>query len=344
MREKRNMAVLVACSTLLSLALGFAATEYFLRTYSYFFATSVVASHWETLKRRPRSLRPKDSWLDVVPYTPADARVQSIVKSGSANGKELQPFWLVLGDSVAAGGGLNDHRKAFPQRLEELLASSRTHPARAVPVLNGAVGAIGPREEVLLYKRHFARLSPELLILQVCYNDFDESLVRYEIRDRKVYRVLMRHEMYDIPGLAFYGELGAISLTIRAAQELLTPTLLAIPGLRDKLSLKSVSIDHMRSAFAELNVLRRGRPVIVVYSPILRARSWDGSLLRDSATQKLAFEQGFAYLSLSDLIMRVGLAEARVQEKDSIHPNVAVHRLIAEAIAMRAHEFGLTPQ
>lgn len=76
---------------------------------------------------------------------------------------------LVLGDSFAFGLGV-DQRHTFGAQLAELL--SATMPTEAV---NLGVTGYGTDQELLLFEQLGRRLQPDLVVLVVCDNDFDQN-------------------------------------------------------------------------------------------------------------------------------------------------------------------------
>src|SRR5262245_42871555 len=75
---------------------------------------------------------------------------------------------VVLGDSIALGWGVNDD-EPFSARLEELLRQK--FPGRDFEVTNCAVSGYDTVQEAGLFRRHAARLQPDLVLVAFYFND-----------------------------------------------------------------------------------------------------------------------------------------------------------------------------
>jgi len=76
---------------------------------------------------------------------------------------------LALGDSVTLGHQVT-RDEAFPNRLEEMLATNLDRP---VQVINAGVQGYSTRQELVTFERSL-RFEPEIVLIGVCLNDFTE--------------------------------------------------------------------------------------------------------------------------------------------------------------------------
>lgn len=74
-----------------------------------------------------------------------------------------------LGDSVTEGFGVGEDER-FSGRVEQMFNGS----GRKVESMNFGVAGYSPLDEVCVLRRHVLIYSPDLVILQFCYNDFLE--------------------------------------------------------------------------------------------------------------------------------------------------------------------------
>lgn len=231
---------------------------------------------------------------------------------------------VVLGDSIAAGLGIERTVDVFPARLEAEL----TRRGHAAEVLNFAVSGYNTRQEIETLRDDALAFSPDLVLLAYCLNDHRPP------------------EAKIVDGLRHQAE-GRVAVAPGAADRLLSASALyrllryrgenagdeALAHLEGEGAAAGV---QAAAAFDELAALgdEHGFQVLVAVFPELRGdltRYPYGNRHRHLAA--LSDERGFAHL---DLLWAYRECQANGQTGlalDRYHPSVAGHGCAALALA-----------
>ncbi|HMB54633.1 MAG TPA: SGNH/GDSL hydrolase family protein, partial [Thermoanaerobaculia bacterium] len=231
---------------------------------------------------------------------------------------------VVLGDSIAAGMGIERTADVFPARLE----SELTRRGHAAEVLNFAVSGYNTRQEIETLKDDALAFSPDVVLLAYCLNDHRPP------------------EAKIVDGLRQQAE-GRVAVAPGAADRLLTASAVyrllryrgahagddALAHLDGEGAAAGV---QSAAAFDELAALGRehGFETLVAVFPELRsnlARYPYGNRHRHLAA--LSAERGFAHL---DLLWAYRECQANGETNlalDRYHPSVAGHECAALALA-----------
>lgn len=241
----------------------------------------------------------------------------------------------VLGDSVAANvtfrrGSDFVH---FPDELERLL---RRGGAR-VEVLNFAADGYGTREEELVLRERALAFSPDLLLLQYCYNDPVVSIAPYAYfkkRPRSASALLdfAASRLAD----TYFGDLLGIESRLFAAD--MGPVLGDPAAVRHWKRLYDPRGPLWRRIAEGFRAIKRDAgdiPVVVAVFPLLYDAGTDKALLDTmrAMVENQARLDGFAVVDLEGAFRRAGLINARKPNWDIYHPDDDGQRLAARELA-----------
>jgi len=235
---------------------------------------------------------------------------------------------VVLGNSVAAGLGVDRFDDTFPALLERLLAAR----GQKAEVINLAVSGYNPQQQVETLKDRGLRYRPDLVL--VAY-----TLTARQRLDGDIMKTLLAAE----------AEKGGVStarfdsvLTRSALYRLLRFRVLRPHAARGEAEanaqryLAAVSGDTVAPAFDELAELQRDHAfdVLVAVFPRLVRDFRDYRFAADHRfVHDLAQRRGFRLLDLFDAFDRCRAAGGEPIEYDVYHPSAHGHRCAAEAMA-----------
>jgi len=83
----------------------------------------------------------------------------------------------MLGDSVTFGIGADDGQ-TYPAQVERVLNATTPHGAPTVEVINAGVVGTGTGEQTVWYERWVRRFRPQIVVLNVFFNDIDDDRER----------------------------------------------------------------------------------------------------------------------------------------------------------------------
>jgi lysophospholipase L1-like esterase len=115
---------------------------------------------------------------------PIEYRSMVHINSLGLRGPEVPPLpagglrVLVLGDSLAAGFEVPDD-KTFSSLLEKRVSAEM---GTTVQFLNAAVRGYGTDQAYLYYREHGKRFKPQLVLLMMCGNDFEDNTTLHRMR------------------------------------------------------------------------------------------------------------------------------------------------------------------
>lgn len=220
--------------------------------------------------RRPWEINPgmfvrdPDLLWRLAPGFRAKPPLEMAINSLGYRGKEFAPRKragvyrvLCVGDSVTFGVGVNDEL-TYPARLERSL---REAAGREVEAINGGVLGYGTPQELRYLRKEGLSLEPDLVILEVCVNDFDDNSIteRYQLlrefmEKARAIRDGRKGKIHALVGEAriFFIRLGCQVKTVR----------LKLSGEIDPLAITASSLGQVKELCE-----KSGTPLLVVAFP-----------------------------------------------------------------------------
>ncbi|HEX2254258.1 MAG TPA: SGNH/GDSL hydrolase family protein [Thermoanaerobaculia bacterium] len=231
----------------------------------------------------------------------------------------------VVGDSVAAGWGVEDTADAFPARLETELRARGV----AAEVLNFAVSGYNTRQQVETVKDVALEFDPDLVLVAFCHNDHQppEPLIveglraqaqgRVAVRPGRADRLLLASALYRLVRFGTARDGGA------DVEELLP------------LGAGDPTGGEVAAALGELAELaaEEGFRVALAVFPIFRNLERHPFGGRQRRVVALGTELGFATVDLLPVFQRCAAQADGPVALDRFHPTAAGHRCAAEALA-----------
>jgi lysophospholipase L1-like esterase len=256
----------------------------------------------------------------------------------------------MLGDSVTFGVGANDD-ETYPYLTETALKTLT--PTRPVEVINAGVIGTGTGEQLLWYERWVSRFHPQLVVLNVFFNDVDDDrgrrLVFRDARGQLVERpanesrwtIFRTAVRASLPYRALVGHSHLFALMRVAA----TQATVAGPERtdrtafeRDGLPLQAAEIERLSALVAE-----QGGRLIVLSIPVREVFYADGIVDPDARWKSEAIARSCAavcvklHIPFVDLTepmrARVAAAASRLYFTRDSHPTPAGYQAIAEIVA-----------
>lgn len=224
---------------------------------------------------------------------------------------------VVLGDSIAAGHGIERTEDVFPALVEKALADA----ARPVEVLNFGVIGYNTEQEVETLRSKALAFAPDLVVLEYCLND------RLPPEKHLIQALL---EVQPKRGALPPGEVGPLLLH-SALYRFVRYALLASRRTQEMQS----GGDTSEASLRELaGLARRDRfEVLLVVFPYLRNAYASEYAADHDKLRHLSAELGFRHLDLRPVFQACGAAQPVELGFDRFHPTAAGHRCAAAAIA-----------
>lgn len=345
-RDALRIAIVVAASILLVCLL----LEVLLRLAAHFSGRYALAPEAREARTRwivepapdPEliyTLRP-NYVKDGVRYTESHGILRSEDVSAVKPARTLRV--AVIGDSIAAGLGIQEQYggQPFPEQLEDLLQSSLEPQGIAVEVLNFGTDGYGTLQEARLLETRVQRFSPDLVVLEFCFNDVGNSFTpTFWFMDPRPPSIFLYSFVMDRLGLS------------RPAGPLDPLPTQYVPDTGPVVSQPEV-VAHWRRLYAPggpgrgrlsagfrriaAAAGRLGAPVTVVMFPLLTGDEGDSGLLQEMRAVVVAEirEKGFHLVDLSEPFSRVAIETIRENHpQDHFHPGPVGHAIAARALS-----------
>ena len=251
----------------------------------------------------------------------------------------------VLGDSVAFGYGVSAHEN-FPAVLRGLLADSQQ---QKIEVINAGVDGYNTRQEAELFRVKVRPFAPDLVILQVCFNDYlpsntdnfsdllanntPEAQAEREFLTRQgpLARLIRKSRVYQHARYL----LAWLRLTSREDEDKESENVEAS---------KLAQVDWESSpvvpeGMAMLSENRGDANVIAVIFPAFGESDFENKKYPDyrrhqqEATARMAMEQGFEVIDLTECYEIAYDRDQQRFDSDGIHPTAYGHEVAARCIA-----------
>jgi lysophospholipase L1-like esterase len=257
-----------------------------------------------------------------------------IEDEGKANLR--RPFYriIILGDSIAVGGALEDKEKAFPELLGRFL--QRDYPDTDFKNTVFAAGGYSTEQEVGCYEKYckpFVR--PDLVILEYCQNDAIEAYPKILKKGGRHFAAFYKTCVPYLTGIPFNRFLTERFLLARLLNESLIKTF----HLRRQSPIVGYCLlpdERIRGALKKLSLLTGANnvPVLVAVFPRLEDPCEDITYARmTERIKQWCGEFNFLYLDLRKEYEAYPMKTLRVVPRDYCHPNTLGHKIAAQAIA-----------
>lgn len=314
-------------ATLITISIFLVTGEWALRSFTFYGIEYLIQ-----LSSGNEILKNKD-----LPYMPAYlADALDNLEKGNLNERAVMNpkdtyRIIILGDSIAAGGGLQRDEDSFSARLKVLL--EKDFPGKNIDIFVFAQGGYSTTEEVEGYRLYSKYFKPDLVILSYCHNDTAEADKRIIARNGK-------------KQVAFY-KTGNPYLKIFPFNRFLTERFLIARFMNEK-SIELLSMFHIRpgiafcnlaeqkifSGFEKLYVLTKNTntPVVVVVFPYLKDEI---DISRDRMSdfiKQWCARFNFLHIDLLSKFAEYDYRQLRCNPQDACHPNAIGHKIAAETI------------
>ena len=327
MKDIRRLAKLVTkliFTALLTLLISFVLGEIILRNF-----TTYGVSHYVKLGEDCNRLKDKE-----LPYmsTYLEKDIQELLNSGQEDTASNKYRIIVLGDSIAQGGELDNEGESFPCILETIL--QKEYPAMDIEVRILAQGGYSTESEVRLYERIKDAVVPDLVILAYCHNDAAEVFPKVRKIGKDNLLVYYKSGIVYLDKIPFNRFLTERFLLARLGNE----ALIDLFSKRDLQISKDVcALNHKKiyRAFKKLYSLTKttNTPVIVIVFPYIEEiRPMDRTLMAGFIKQWCR-EFNFFHISLYETYRQYDCRALLINTSDTCHPNELGHKIAAEAIA-----------
>lgn len=309
------------------LILGIAG-EIYLRDFSFYGIEHFIQLEEKKIKKD------MEAELNFMPNSVLDALSKAIEDPSQEGGKNNPVLYriIILGDSVAAGGGLKQDDLRFSERIKEAL--QQNYPNINFNVLVCAAGGWSTSQEVVAYEKYCQDIRHDLAILAYCQNDDAEFYQRIRKKDGRLILTFYKTGVPCLTAIPFNQFFAERLLIIRFINEY-SIKLLQYCHIPFYVNYCLVRDDKVFGAFKKLQTLTRLKriPVLVVVFPHLIESMGMHDIRMSGLIQKWCKELNWGYLNLQELYNSYGLKALRAKSgKDVIHPNNLGHKIAAEAI------------
>lgn len=259
---------------------------------------------------------------------------------------------IVIGDSIAAGWGLDTAADSFANRLEEHLR----HSGRRAEVLNLAVPGYDAYESVMRLQHLGLRFQPDIVIYLLCLNDMLHAAGRPTPEATRAANYARRSPLWHLTWWRFRhlrkiaAEGRHIPYATIVGDEWLPPsedeTLdqlhseigeLGDPGFfrdRDDGYDPWLGIGHFEYAMRQLASMsvEHGFHTLVVEIPYLVSEVSAGRELANQIADHIVDKYSLPHIDLRPVFQALGFRELKAFDWDHIHPNARGHEAMASAV------------
>lgn len=265
---------------------------------------------------------------------------------------------VVIGDSIAAGWGLERISDSFANRLEQRLNKA----GMAVEVLNLAVPGYDAYESVVRLKSIGIAFQPDVIVYVLCTNDmlhaaghptpevtrasnYDErSFLWHFTWWRFAYLQKVSAAGQHIPYRTVVGDKTVPMSEDKTLEQLHSQ----IDDLTDSRFFRDradgydsrLGIGHFEYAMRQLASMgaEHGFHTLVVTVPHLSSHQSDGRLLAYKIVSHILEKYALTQIDLMGAYQSIGFDELRSVDWDNIHPNARGHAEMARAVAPRVRQ------
>lgn len=239
---------------------------------------------------------------------------------------------IILGDSIAGGGGLRQGELKFSEIMKDIL--QHNYPNIDFDILVCETGGWSTTQEVFAYEKYCKNIRHNLVIVAYCQNDDAESYQKIRKINGQLLLVFYKTGIPYLSSIPFNKFFTEQLLIARFINEY-SIELLQHHKLNPHVKYCLLRDDKIYRAFKRLYILTKsqGTPVMVVVFPQLvrSANRHDVRML--TLIKKWCKELDWGFIDLMKYYKSYGMKALRVSPKDSIHPNGLGHRIAAETIA-----------
>lgn len=238
---------------------------------------------------------------------------------------------LILGDSIAGGGELQQSEWKFAEIMKDIL--QRNYPHVNFDILVCASGGWSTTQEVIAYEKYCKNIQHNLVIVAYCQNDDAEAYQQIRKINGQFSLVFYKTGIPYLSSILFNQFFTERLLIARFINEY-SIELLQQHKLSPSIKYCLLRDDKIYRAFKRLHALTKSQetPVMVVVFPHLVERAAMHDARISILIKKWCKEFDWGFIDLIEHYKNYGLETLRVNSKDPIHPNGLGHRIAAETI------------